>query len=197
MNTKTPETVDASPEVDSVETVETRAEESAAPERRNWIGSAIRWAAAAGFVVVLATAGYEGWLLYQQHQKDVAARDALNVAERYAVTLTSADPNTIDEKVTGIINGATGDFKDKYANASSQLRKLFLDNKVTTQGSVVESAVKSATANNVEVMLFVKQTVTNSTNPEPAVDLTAVTITMEKVDGQWLASKVDLPGEPG
>lgn len=164
---------------------------------RRWIRSALRWASVGIFVAVVATACYEGWLLYQHHQKNAAAREALDVAQQYAVTLTTADPTTLDQRVTDVVNGATGDFKDRYTKASADLRKVFLDNKVTTKGEVVDSAVKSAATGRVEVMLFVKQTVTNSVIPGPGVDLTAVTITMEKVDGRWLASRVVLPGEWG
>ena len=131
------------------------------------------------------------------HQKDVAATQALDAAKKYAVTLTSTDPNAIDQNFTDILNGATGDFKDTYTKASSRLRKMLIDNKVATQGSVIDSAVKSATTNKVVVLLFVKQSVTNSASPDPRTDLTAVTVTMEKVNGRWLASKVVLPAEQG
>lgn len=180
-------------ELTDSEDSEGAAETATAPRR--WIKTAIRWTAGVLFVAVLATAGGEGWLLWQQHRKDVAAAEALDVAQKYAVTLTTADPKTIDDKVTAIISGATGDFKEKYTQASSQLRKLLLDNNVTTSGTVVASAVKSATPDAVEVMLFVKQDVSNSTSPAPGTDFTAVVMTMEKVNDQWLASKVDLPGE--
>ncbi|QUR67742.1 hypothetical protein [Mycobacterium spongiae] len=177
--------------------------ESVAPEApkakgdNNWIRPLLRWAGAVVFVAVLAVAGFEGWMLLRQHQRDVAASQALNAARDFAVTLTSADAATVDQDFANILDGATGDFKDKYTGASAQLRKVLIDNKVTTRGEVVASAVKSATGNKVEVLLFVKQSVTNSTAPQPRTDFTAVTITMEQVDGRWLASTVELPGGAG
>jgi Mce-associated membrane protein len=165
--------------------------------RRRWIRSAIRWTAVLVFVAVSTGAGYEGWLLFQQHEQDVAAQRALDAARKYAVTLTSTDPNAIDQNFTEVLNGATDDFKDKYAKAGSRLRKLLIDNKVATHGSVVDSAVKSATKNEVEVLLFVRQSVSNSTSPDPHTDLTAVRVTMKKVGDRWLASKVVLPAEQG
>lgn len=164
------------------------------PLRRR-LRPAMRWAAAVAVAAVVAGAGYEGWLLFQQHQKDVAAAQALDAAKKFAVTLTSTDPNAVDQNFTDILGGATGDFKDTYTKASSRLRKMLIDNKVATKGSVVDSAVKSATTNKVEVLLFVKQSITNSDNPDPHTDVTAVTITMENVNGRWLASKVVLPAE--
>jgi Mce-associated membrane protein len=160
---------------------------------RRWIKSAIRWASAVVIIAVVAGAGYEGWLLFQQHQTDVAAAQARDAAQKYAVTLTSTDPNAVDQNFTDILNGATGDFKDQYTKASSLLRKALIENKVATQGSVLDSAVKSANPHTVEVLLFVQQSVSNSSNPEGGVEVNAITITMEKVAGRWLASKVVLP----
>ena len=165
--------------------------------KQGWIRTTIRWAAAAVFIAFVAAAGYEGWLLFQQHQNDVAGGQALAAARKYAVTLTTTDPNAIDQNFTDILDGATGDFKDTYTKASSRLRKMLIDNKVATQGTVIDSAVKSATTNKVEILLFVRQSVTNSASPEPRTDITAVTMTMEKVGDRWLASKVILPAEQG
>ncbi len=133
---------------------------------RRWIRSAIRWVAAVLLGAVLAAAGYAGWLLYQQHQTDIDARQALDAAKQYAVTLTSTDPNAVDTNFNDILNGATGEFKDQYTKAGSLLlRKAMIDNKVATHGTVLDSAVKSASPHRVEVLLFVEQSVTNSSTP--------------------------------
>jgi Mce-associated membrane protein len=42
-------------------------------------------------------------------------------------------------------------------------------------------------------MLFLDQAVTNKLNPEPRLDRNRLIITMEKVNGRWLASQVQLP----
>lgn len=165
------------------------------PSGRSWRAAVRRWVLPVVLATALAGAGYEGWLLYAQHQRDVAAAQALDTARTYAVTLTSTDPNAIDQNVTDIVNGATGEFKDSYTRASSQLRKMLIDSGIATIGTVVDAAVKSSTTDRVDVLLFVKQTVTNSDNPDPQTDFTAITMTMERVDGRWLASKVDLPSE--
>ncbi|MEZ0367242.1 Mce protein [Mycobacterium sp. pUA109] len=164
---------------------------------RRRIKTALRVIAAVMFLAVLTAAAYEGWILLQQRHKHATATQALDAAQNYAVTLTSTDPNAIDKNFTDILDGATGEFKDTYTKAGSQLRKMLIDNKVATKGEVVDSAIKSATTNKIEALLVVKQTITNSTSPEPRIDLAPVTITMEKVDGRWLASKVLLLSERG
>ncbi len=155
--------------------------------------SVTRWIAAAVLVAVLAVAGYEGWLLYQHHEKDVAAAQALDAAEKFALTLTTIDPNAIDTNINGVIEGSTGEFKDLYQRSSAQLRQVLIDNKATANGLVLDAAVKSATKNRVEVVLFIDQAVSNAAAPAPQLDRSRVVMTMEKVDGRWLASKVDLP----
>src|ERR1700739_2045385 len=64
-----------------------------------WIRASIRWAAGAVFVAFVAVAGYEGWLLFQQHQNNLASGQALSAARKYAVTLTSTNPNGLDHNL--------------------------------------------------------------------------------------------------
>ncbi len=155
--------------------------------------NAVRFAAAAVLAVVLTGAGYEGWLLFQHHQKDVAATQALDAAKKYIITLTSVDTNAIDKNFTEVLDGSTGEFKDMYTKSSAQLRQTLIDNKAAAHGSVIDAAVQSASEDKVDVVLFVDQSVSNGTTPAPQLDRSRVKMTMEKVDGRWLASKVELP----
>lgn len=152
-----------------------------------------RWVAAGVLAAVLAGAGYEGWLLFEHHQIKVGSAQALDAATKYALTLTSIDTKAIDKNFTDVLDGATGEFKNMYTQSSAQLRRTLVDNKAAAHGTVIEAAVKSASKNKVEVVLFVDQSVSNAAAPQPQLDRSRVTMTMEKVDGRWLASKVDLP----
>jgi Mce-associated membrane protein len=158
--------------------------------RKQWITRAVAVLLVVGAV---AGAGYGGWLLYQQQQQRAAAQDALRAAEAYAVVLTSIDTNTIDQNFTDVLDGSTGEFHDMYSKASGELRQLLLDNKAAAQGTVRESAVQSATPERVVVLLFVDQSITNTSAPDPRIDRSRIKMTMDKVDGRWLAGKVELP----
>ena len=162
-------------------------------DRPRWTTRAWRWAAIVAVAGVVAVAGFQGWLLYEQHQKDVAAEQALDAATKYAVVLTSIDTNALDQNFTEVLDGSTGEFKDMYAKSSTQLRQLLVDNKAAAHGVVIDAAVKSATKDKVEVLLFVDQSVTNLAVPDPRIDRSRIKMTMENVDGRWLASKVELP----
>lgn len=168
--------------------------DEARPNSRNRLRvNAIRWAAAAVLAVALAGSGYEGWLLFQHHQKDVAAAQALAAAKKFILTLTSVDTNAIDKNFTDVLDGSTGEFKDMYTKSSAQLRQTLIDNKAAAHGTVIEAAVQSATEDKVDVVLFVDQSVSNGAAPAPQLDRSRVRMTMEKVDGRWLASKIELP----
>ncbi|WP_163702030.1 tetratricopeptide repeat protein [Mycolicibacterium sarraceniae] len=163
------------------------------PSVRRWptlVRRGLLWALIVG---LLGATGILGWQVLQERQIATASRDAQQAAVRYAQVLTSIDSNNVDQNFTDVLNGATGEFKDMYSQSSAQLRQLLVDNKATARGIVIDSAVKSATKNQVVVLMFVDQTVANSAAPDPRIDRSRVKMTMDKVDGVWRASKVELP----
>jgi Mce-associated membrane protein len=163
------------------------------PQRtRRWLRRVVVGTGIALFITAVALAGFFGWQLKQDRDTDAAARAALDVARTYAVTLTSVDNGKIDENFAQVIDGATGEFKDMYSQSAAQLRQLLIDNKAVSHGTVVDAGIKSATKDKVEVLIFVDQSISNSVNPEPRIDRSRVTITMERIDNRWLASKVDI-----
>ncbi|MBH0778037.1 hypothetical protein [Nocardia bovistercoris] len=144
-------------------------------------------------VVALVLAIVFGWKLKQDNNTEDAAAAGLAAARAYAVTLTSVDSGNLDRDFTAVLDGSTGEFKDMYTRSSGQLRQLLLDNKATGKGTVLDAAVKSASPTKVEVLLFIDQTVTNTASADPRVDRSRVAMTMELVDGRWLASRVAIP----
>jgi Mce-associated membrane protein len=143
-------------------------------------------------VVSLAVSGFLGWKQWQEHQIKQAGEQAQQAAIAYAQVLTSIDSNNVDQNFRQVLDGATGEFKDMYTQSSVQLRQLLIDNKATAHGVVVDSAIQSESTNKVVVLVFIDQTVTNTQAPDPRIDRSRIKITMEKVDGRWRASKVQL-----
>ena len=143
-------------------------------------------------VASLAVSGFLGWKQWQAHQIQQAGQQAQQAAIAYAQVLTSIDSNNVDQNFRQVLDGATGEFKDMYTQSSVQLRQLLIDNKATAHGVVVDSAIQSESTNKVVVLVFIDQTVTNTQAPDPRIDRSRIKITMEKVDGRWRASKVQL-----
>lgn len=143
-------------------------------------------------VASLAVSGFLGWKQWQEHQVKLAGQQAQKAAIAYAQVLTSIDSNKVDENFRQVLDGATGEFKDMYTQSSVQLRQLLIDNKATAHGVVVDSAIQSASTNKVVVLVFIDQTITNMAAPDPRIDRSRIKITMQKIDGRWRASKVQL-----
>lgn len=144
-------------------------------------------------VAILAATTVTAWLWKQQRDSDTAAREGMSAAQQFVGILTNIDAARLDENFRLAAEGSTGEFKDMYAQSSAQLRQLLVDNKAAAHGIVVESAVKSVSPDRVEVLLFVDQSVSNASSQEPRLDRSRIRMTMEKVDGRWLASSVELP----
>jgi len=164
---------------------------SAAPRPKR--GRILAALVAAVLVASLAGAGFLGWKLWQQDLVTRAGEQAQQAAVAYAQVLTSIDSNKVDDNFAQVLDGATGEFKDMYSQSSIQLRQLLIDNKATAHGVVLDSAVQSASKNQVVVLLFVDQSVANTNVPDPRIDRSRIKMTMEYVDGRWRASKVELP----
>jgi Mce-associated membrane protein len=144
-------------------------------------------------VAALAGTGFFGWKFWQQSQLDQARDEAQRAAVSYAQVLTSVDSNNVDENFQQVLDGATGEFKDMYSKSSVELRQLLIENKATAHGVVVESAVQSASRDKAVVLLFVDQSVANTKLPDPRIDRSRMKMTLEKADGRWRASKIELP----
>ena len=62
--------------------------------------------------------------------------------------------------------------------------------RAVVKADVAASSVVRADQNRVVVLLFVNQTTTSTRLDAPKVDLNRVRLTMDRVDGRWLVSKV-------
>ena len=191
----TVETAEA-PVADVVETVTIDATDESlvfAPAAKPAVGRWVLPAAGGVCAALLAATGVLGWQAWQQHQINQASQEAQRAAVSYAQVLTSIDSNKVDENFKDVIDGATGEFKDMYSQSSVELRQLLIENKATAHGVVVDSAVQEASKDKAVVLLFVDQSVTNTKLPDPRIDRSRMKMTLEKADGRWRASKVELP----
>lgn len=179
----------------TIEKPDTEIRQDSPPVRsRLRLGRLARPAATLCGLAVLGGSGYQSWLLYHHHRSDVASREALTAATQYAEILTTANPGTVDQQITRILDGSTGGFHDRYAKQSSDLRALLLANQVTTRGSVVNAAVKSADAHRATVLLFVEQSFTSAkakgAPAQPPSAVTPMAVTLQKAAGRWLVTDV-------
>ncbi|MED5810826.1 DUF3329 domain-containing protein [Mycolicibacterium sp. 050232] len=159
---------------------------------RRWVRDLVVIGLTLVFVGLAGAAGFFGWQYKQQRDVAAAGEAALAAAQQFATALTSINTNAIDNDFQQVIAGSTGDFKDTYSQSAGQLRQVLIDNKAASKGSVTDAAIKSASKDQVDVLLFVDQQISNTARPEPREDRSRVAVTMKLVDGRWLASHVEL-----
>ncbi|NKY42521.1 hypothetical protein [Nocardia cerradoensis] len=169
------------------------AEGNAVPKWRRWLprpGTAV--------LIVLLVAATAGCVVFGSkfrtlHNREDAGRAASAAAQDYAVALTNIDFAHLDADTATVLNGATGEFEAMYRQSAEQLKPVLLQAKAVSKGRVVAASVQSESENHAVIMLFVDAEITNVTNPQPRLDRNRLLMTMDRVDGRWLASKVELP----
>lgn len=166
-----------------------RTRTGAAPRSRSR-RPALRWLTAGVLVVALAVAGLGGQLLYQEHERNTAARQALAAAQAYIGKLINFDGETIEGRYRDILDGATGDFKAGYGKSGAELHRMLRENATTVRGTITEAWVKKATTSRAVILMLVDQSVKTRNHPRATLERSRVKIVMTKVDGRWLASKV-------
>lgn len=129
-------------------------------------------------VVWMWTAGEEG--------DSSAARDAQVAAERAVVPVLSYDYEHLaadQEAATALM---TGSYKTEYDKLFAVLEENAPRTRTTVSAEVVASGIVRAAGDRVQVLVFVDRPTTNKLSAEPTVYKDQVTLSMQRVDGEWL-----------
>ena len=153
--------------------------------------------AAVGLALSVAlAAGAGAWFLGERSaaaQAD-AVRDARVAAEQAVVPVLSYDHRDLEAGQRVAQAHLTSRYREQY----DETFRLVADN-APSLGTVVEarlvsSAVVRPGEDRVQVLVFVDQETTNKRTAEPVVYQNHVTLTMEKVDGEWLVDDLATQG---
>ena len=144
-------------------------------------------------LVAVVAAGVVILIRENQHLQAMedARGPALNAARSHAEDLLSYDYRTIQDDVDRAADGATGSFRAEYVKTF----KTVLFEQAKAQQTVVKAQVRSASVvdaqpDRVVVLLFVNQATTKKDAKDTKIDQPRVQMTLNKVDGKWLVSKV-------
>ena len=147
----------------------------------------------AGLVVaiLLVTAGLLTVRARGADRVEQARTEATAAAEATAVDLLSYDYRHLDRDFARARAGLTGGFVDDYARTTQTVvRPTATEVRAVVKADVAASSVVRADQNRVVVLLFMNQTTTSTRLDAPKVDLNRVRLTMDRVHGRWLVSKV-------
>jgi len=160
-------TPDDAAEPDSVEESvdETDVEGVTAVEKpRHWT-SELRWALVAGLITVVALGGLAGWLGVQARgveQSKQAKELYLQVARQGALNLTTIDYQEADTDIQRILDSATGEFYEEFAQRSAPFVEVVKQTQSKTAGTVTEAGLESVDGDKAQAIVAVNVTTSNA-----------------------------------
>lgn len=167
----------------------TAAEAAVVPGRRRLLLGL----AAAGLLLVLAAAVVTVQLVRYERVDD-RRDDALRAAKQSALNLTSIDTANFDADVQAVLAGATGAFRTDFEARSKDLKQVLAENKVVSEGKVIEAGLVRSDARNATALVVVDSTVSNTAAPEGRVNTYRMQLELELRDGAWLTSMLEFVG---
>jgi Mce-associated membrane protein len=154
----------------------------------------------AAVLVLVAAAGTYFGLRYRsasaalssEQAVDAARAAALDAGAKYAVELSSYDYRDLDKSFAAITAVATPTFAQQYRQFSDGLKGALVSEKSMATGKVLGEAVASANPTRVTLLVFVDQTVGNTSTATPQVNHNRMELTLLDVAGKWQIDQVQL-----
>lgn len=151
---------------------------------------------ATGFIlaVALVLSMVLGWMVVRVHhsREDQAERHAmLQVARQGAVNLTTIDWQQADADVRRIMDGATGEFYEDFAQRSGPFIDMVKRFRSTSVGTVTEAGLESATAGGAHALVAVTVAKSDSGDSEQQPRSWRLRISVQKIDDAIKVSNVE------
>ena len=169
------------------------------PERERNPGEAAPVAAGRFFVpgwLLIAVAaltalvlGVSAWVWFEKPSDAAVAdstRAAQSTAERAVGPILSYNALHLDEDQKAAESYMTSDYRKQYDQLFEVIKQNAPDTKTIVKAQVVASGIVRSGEDRVQVLLFVNRPTTNKQRTTPVVYKDQVTVTMQKVDGEWL-----------
>jgi Mce-associated membrane protein len=160
-------------------------------------GALAHWLSLVMTASVIAAVGLPACLFVVQYRPDrqlddAAAQRAVYAASEGAVAALSYSSENMDRDFARARSHLTGDFLAYYDKFTKEIVIPTVRQKQLAQtASVLRAAVSELEPNSAVVLVFLNETTTGKDKPQPLITPSAVRITLTKVRGSWLISKLD------
>ena len=147
------------------------------------------WLLIAVAVLTALVLGVSAWLFFGKPSDAAVAdstRAAQSTAERAVGPILSYNALHLDEDQKAAESYMTSDYRKQYDQLFEVIKQNAPDTKTIVKAQVVASGVVRSGEDRVQVLLFVNRPTTNEQRTTPVVYKDQVTVTMQKVDGEWL-----------
>ena len=147
--------------------------------------------------LVIAAVGLATGLFFFQYRPDrqiddAAAQRAIRAASDGAVASLSYSPDSMNRDFANAKSHLTGEFLAYYDKFTKEIVTPMAQQKHIAQTAVVvRAAVSELRPDSAVVLVFLNETTTSKDKAQPLTTPSSVRITLTKVDGSWLISKLD------
>lgn len=152
--------------------------------------------ALAGVLVVLVavTIAFTVRLVIVDHEvrADEAQRQlVLQAARQQALNFTTIGYKTVDQDITRVIGGATGDFKASYQQNRNTIKQTVTKNRSTSKGEVLDAGLVSIDSDSAVALVVADASVTNVAYKKPTLRNYRMRLDLAKVGDRWLVSDIE------
>jgi Mce-associated membrane protein len=137
----------------------------------------------AGLVAVLSLGALSGWLGYRAHQSQQTKTERelyLQVARQGALNLTTIDYQHADADIQRILDSATGQFHDEFAQRSQPFVDAVKKAQSTSEGTVTEAGLESVAGDEAQAIVAVSVKTSVAGAPEQQPRSWRMRLTVEK-----------------
>ena len=120
-----------------------------------------------------------------------ATRAAQSAAERAVVPVLSYDARTLEEDQAEAQRQMTSDYREEYDKLFEAIKENAPRTETSVTAEVIASGIVRSGEDRVQILLFVNRPTTNKARPEPVVFRDQVTVTMQRVGGDWLVDDLE------
>jgi Mce-associated membrane protein len=183
-------------EVEELPAIATQAEVEKETGRRSG-GRATRLAPillAGALLAALVLLGISQMSLRDKNSLNSARTSALAASRSYSVELASYDYHHLDQDFGKVLNDSTPAFKQTFSRSSAALKTILTRYNATAKADVIAAGLVSGSTNRAVALVFLNQTVTNSTQKsgQPTTTQSRVEMTLLHQHGRWLIDQVSL-----
>ena len=115
---------------------------------------------------------------------------ALSAARTYAVELASYDYRTLGTDFAKVEGNSTPSFQQTYSKAGNVLKSILIKYDSVAKATLLSAGLVSATATRAVVVVFLEQTITNTSQKTPTSTRTQIEMTLDYSHGKWLIDDV-------
>jgi Mce-associated membrane protein len=144
-----------------------------------------------GVLVVLSAVGVGllGWQAWTDHQAQRDRAEALDAARVGAGQVLTFDPANVNAQLAAARKIVSGTFAAQFDQlATAAIVPATQQDGLATKADVTRAAVVDSQPDQVDVLLFVRQTSSSKSQPQAQSVTNQVKLTMTRAEGRWLIS---------